>query len=264
MTLQVLLSAMHLADESYLDTLHVVSDAVVINQCDRTSRKDISRSMAGRTQHVRYIESTQRGLSVSRNMAIRNAQADICILCDNDVEYVDGYEEMILSAFADHPEADLIVFYIRRKEKPQPNYPAKRWMHYLSVLKIFSPEIAFRRKSVEGIAFDESFGAGSGKYLMGEENIFLYDCLKAKKKILYMPLMIATLREEESTWFTGYDKAFFISRGAGYAAMSRIFSYLLIWQFALRKRNLYKDNMGMFSALKYMFWGRGEYLRCKD
>lgn len=264
MTLQVLLSAMHLADESYLDTLHVVSDAVVINQCDRTVRRDVSRSVAGRTQHVRYIESTQRGLSVSRNMAIRNAQADICILCDNDVEYVDGYEEMILSAFEENPEADLIVFYIRRKEKPQPNYPKKRWMNYLSVLKIFSPEIAFLRKSVEGIGFNESFGAGSGKYLMGEENIFLYDCLKAGKKILYMPVMIATLREEESTWFHGYDKAFFVSRGAGYAAMSRFFSYVLIWQFALRKRSLYKDSMGLFSALKYMLQGRGDYYRCKS
>ncbi len=260
MTLQVLLSAMHLQDESYLDTLHVVSDAVVVNQCDRTARRDIKRSVPGGMQQVCYIESTQRGLSVSRNMAIRNAQADICILCDNDVEYVAGYEQMILSAFEENPEADLIVFYIRRKEKPQPNYPTKRWMNYLSVLKIFSPEIAFRRKSVQGISFNESFGAGSGKYLMGEENIFLYDCLKAHKKILYMPLMIAELREEESTWFQGYDKAFFISRGANYAAMSKFFSPALIWQFALRKRKLYRDNMGMFAAIRWMQRGRREYL----
>ena len=260
MTLQVLLSAMHLADESYLDTLHVVSDAVVINQCDRTCRRDVNRTAGDRRQHVRYIESTQRGLSVSRNMAIRNATADICILCDNDVEYVPGYEEMILSAFEQNPEADLIVFYIRRKEKPQPNYPTKRWMNYLSVLKIFSPEIAFRRSSVEGITFNESFGAGSGKYLMGEENIFLYDCLKAHKKILYMPLKIADLREEKSTWFQGYDRKFFFSRGANYAAMSRFFSVPLIWQFAIRKRALYKDNMSLFQAISHMYRGRRDYL----
>ncbi len=260
MSLQVLLSAMHLADESYLDTLHVVSDAVVINQCDRTCRRDVKRQVGGREQHVCYIESTQRGLSVSRNMAIRNATADICILCDNDVEYVPGYEEMILSAFEQNPEADLIVFYIRRKEKPQPNYPTKRWMNYLSVLKIFSPEIAFRRSSVAGITFNESFGAGSGKYLMGEENIFLYDCLKAHKKILYMPLKIAELREEESTWFQGYDKKFFLSRGANYAAMSRFFSLPLIWQFAIRKRALYKSNMSLFQAVSYMHQGRRDYL----
>ncbi len=260
MTLQVLLSAMFLADESYLDTLHVVSDAVVINQCDRTGRRDTERTVNGRQQRVRYIESTQRGLSVSRNMAIRNASADICILCDNDVEYVDGYEDMILSAFSEHPDADLIVFYIRRKEKPEPNYSTVRWMNRLSVLKIFSPEIAFRRESVRGISFDESFGAGSGKYLMGEENIFLYDCLKAHKKILYVPLQIAELREEESTWFKGYDKAFFISRGAGYAAMGKVMSHILIWQFALRKRSLYRKDMRMGKAISHMYRGRREFL----
>ena len=53
MTLQVLLSAMHLADESYLDSLHVTSDAVVINQCDRTGRRDVERRIGEKTQHVR-------------------------------------------------------------------------------------------------------------------------------------------------------------------------------------------------------------------
>lgn len=263
MEFQILLSAMHLKDESYLDTLNVKSNAVIINQCDRTSRKEVEREIDGKTTKVTYIESTQRGLSRSRNMAVRNATADICILCDNDVEYVDGYEELILKEFREHPEADVIVYYVRRKEKPEPNYLTKRWMGYLSVLKIFSPEIAFRRKSVQNITFNEAFGAGSGRYLMGEENIFLYNCLKQHKKILYVPTMIAQLREEESTWFKGYDKQFFISRGAGYAAMSRSGSIPLIWQFALRKRNLYRKDMRMIQALVYMHRGRKEYLQGK-
>ena len=260
MKFQVLLSAMNLADESYLDTLNVKSDAVVVNQCDRTSRKDIDHETFGKITKVTYIESTQRGLSRSRNMAIRNAKADICIFCDNDVEYVDGYEEMILQEFEDHPDADLVCFYIKRKEKPEPNYLTRRWMGYLSVMKIFSPEIAFRRKSIQDITFNEDFGAGSGKYLMGEENIFLYDCLKARKKILYAPIKIAELREEESTWFKGYDEAFFVSRGANYAAMSKGWSIFLIWQFALRKRKLYRKNMTVMQAVIYMHRGRKQFL----
>lgn len=261
MEFQVLLSAMGLSDESYLDTLNVKSDAVIINQCDRTSRKEAERIVDDKITHVTYIESTQRGLSKSRNMAIRNAKADICILCDNDVEYADGYEEMILKEFKNHPEADLIVFYIKRKEKQKPNYPKERYMGYLSVMKIFSPEIAFRRKAVKDITFDERFGAGSGKYLMGEENIFLYNCLKSHKKILYVPVKIAELREEESTWFKGYNDKFFISRGAGYTAMSKGLSHFLIWQFAIRKIKLYRKDMSLFKAVKYMYRGRKEYLK---
>ncbi|NLG03251.1 MAG: glycosyltransferase family 2 protein, partial [Clostridia bacterium] len=184
-----------------------------------------------------------------------------CILCDNDVEYVENYETLILKAFADYPDADIIVFYIKRKEKPQPNYSDVRGMNYLSVLKIFSPEIAFRRDKVleNGIRFNELFGAGA-HYYMGEENIFLYDCLKKKMNIMYLPIQIATLRETESTWFSGYDKRFFLSRGANYAAMSKWFSILLILQFALRKRALYRDNLTMWQAAKQMFLGRSEYL----
>lgn len=260
MGLQILLSAMFLKDENYIDTLNIKSDCVIINQCDTETKRVADHTCPdGRIVKATYIETKERGLSKSRNMAIANADADICILCDNDVEYCDGYEDMILSSFAEHPEADLIVFYIKRPERLQPNYSVVKKMGYLSVLKIFSPEIAFRKKSISDVSFMEEFGAGA-RYIMGEENIFLYDCLKKRKTILYVPKQIASLREEESTWFKGYGQEFFVSRGANYAAMSRMFSHLLIWQFALRKRALYGGNMTMWSAIRMMYKGRREFL----
>ena len=259
MRLQVLLSAMHLDDENYIDTLNITTDAVVVNQCDRESEREVKHeAVNGADIRVKYIETIERGLSKSRNMAIKNATADICILCDNDVEYQYGYEGMILRAFASQPDADIIVFFIKRKERQVPIFDEVKQMNYLSVLKIFSPEIAFRRKSVLDTPFDEEFGAGA-KYSMGEENLFLYECLRKKKKIVYMPIQIAALREEESTWFKGYDKDFFLTRGANYVAMSKWFSHVLIWQFALRKRALYGKDAGMLQVIKWMYEGRREY-----
>ena len=254
---------MFLEDVSYVDSLNITGDAVVINQCDRENKETcIRKSVNGSDQRITYVETGERGLSRSRNMAIAAADADACILCDNDVEYLPDYEMRIKDGFSKHPDADLIVFYIKRKEKPVPNYPRSKRMGYLSVMKIFSPEIAFKRSSIEGIRFDERFGAGSGRYLMGEENIFLYDCLKKGLKIYYEPVMIAKLREEESTWFKGYDKDFFISRGANYGAMSGFFSYILIWQFAIRKIPVYKaDGLTVKDALYYMLKGRRDFLR---
>lgn len=260
MKFQVLLSAMFLENEAYADTLHITSDAVIINQCDKTCEETVKReSVSGREQNITYIETTERGLSKSRNLAIAKAEAEVCILCDNDVEYVEDYEKLICDAFDSRPDADIIVFYIKRKEKPKPNFPREKRMGYYSVLKIFSPEIAFRRHSVLDVRFDELFGAGA-HYHMGEENIFLYDCLKKKKKIYYVPIQIASLREEPSTWFQGYDERFFVSRGANYGAMSKKGSLLLILQFALRKRGLYSGNMTMVAALRLMWKGRREYL----
>lgn len=259
MGLEVLLSAMHLENENYIDSLNITSNSVVVNQCDRSRfLKTDHKCIDGSTKNVTYIETQERGLSKSRNMALANATEDICILCDNDVEYVDGYEQKILSAFDRHLDADVIVFFIRRPERQNPNYPDERKMDRLSVLKIFSPEIAMRRSRISDIKFDELFGAGA-KYPLGEENIFLYECLRKKKKIYYVPEMIATLREEESTWFKGYDRDFFLARGANYTAMSDSFAHVLIWQFALRKRSLYSANLSMAEAVKMMYKGRKQY-----
>ena len=259
--LQVLLSVLNMDSINYIDSLKITGDAVVINQCDTDDSEIINRrSVNGSDQAVKYVKTKQRGLSKSRNEAIKNADADICILCDNDVVYEDNYEELILNEFDRLPDADIIVFYIKRKEKPKPNYDSLRRMDYFSVLKIFSPEIAFRRESVKDLSFNEDFGAGSDKYIMGEENIFLYDALKKKKKIYYVPVKIATLKEVDSTWFSGYDEKFFFSRGANYAAMSKPFSHILIWQFALRKTALYRDSISTINAIKAMYKGRAEYI----
>ena len=259
---QVLLSILKMDDINYIDSLKITGDAVVVNQCDNEINENINRrSVNGSDQAVKYVETKQRGLSRSRNMAIENSDSEICILCDNDVVYVDDYEKIIIDEFEKRKDADIIVFYIKRKEKPVPNYETARKMNYLSVLKIFSPEIAFRRENISDIKFDENFGAGSGKYIMGEENIFLYDALKKKKNIYYVPIKIAELKEVQSTWFSEYDERFFISRGANYAAMSKIWSHVLIWQFALRKINLYQDKMNLKQAVMNMYKGRKEYLR---
>ena len=254
---EVLLSAMHLDDENYIDSLNIHTDCVVINQCDRQCERTVEKNTSAGPVSVKYIETVERGLSKSRNMAIRNASDDVCMLCDNDVEYADDYDRIVNRAFAMY-DADVIVFFIKRPERSEPVFKRPRKMGYLSVLKIFSPEIAFRRKSIEGMKFNELFGAGA-KYFMGEENLFLYECLKRGKKIVYVPEMIAKVRDEESTWFKGYNREFFVSRGANYAAMSRAFSVPLILQFAVRKRKLYSENIGMFGAIKEMLRGRREY-----
>ena len=256
---EVLLSAMYLDDESYIDTLNIHTDCVVINQCDRLCERDSSRGTGDGAMKVSYTETTERGLSKSRNMALGKASGDICILCDNDVEYVKDYDGIINRAFDTYKDADLIVFFIKRPERGRPVFDRPKRMGYLSVLKIFSPEIAFRRRSITGIGFDERFGAGA-KYFMGEENLFLYECLKRRKKIMYVPEMIACVRPQESTWFRGYDREFFVSRGANYAAMSRMFSVILILQFAIRKRGLYIGTTKMTEALRFMFMGRREFL----
>lgn len=254
MTLEVLLSAMHLEDYHYIESLNITGNCVVVNQCDRNSRQVVEE----KARQITYIETIERGLSKSRNMAIENAKADICIFCDNDVEYQEDYEQLILNEHKHHPEFDIIVFHVESSIHPVPCYSSPRRIHFLTSGRLHSVEITFKRDRLQGIRLNERIGAGT-KYRMGEENAFLYECLRQGLKIYYVPKKIARLRDEPSTWNQGFDQKFFISRGASFDAMSSRISLLLVVQYALRKYHLYKNQVTFFQALQYMLAGRNSY-----
>lgn len=253
MKLDLLLSAMYLEHTSDIDHLNISGNCILINQCDKESV--ISEKKENGSVFT-MINTKERGLCKSRNMAIALSSADICKISDNDVLYCDDYEKIILDSFQKYQNADVIVFFVKRKERMEPFFQKPQYMNYLTTLKACSVEIAFRREAVATIHFHESFGAGSGNYMMGEENIFLYDCLKKGLNILYLPIQIAELVDVESTWNTGFHENFFFSRGANYYAMSHAWSHLLIWQYAVRKIKEYKGQISTWNALKSMYRGR--------
>lgn len=254
----VLLSAMGLNDVSILEKLNIRGSSIIINQASSEERRFFP------DKDCLFLTTAERGLSKSRNMALREAAMagkELCIFCDNDILYINEYEGIIEKAFNRNPDSDILVFFIERPERHQPVFTSERRLDHLHAMKIFSPEIAFRLSSVKraGLKMDELFGAGA-KYGMGEENIFLFDAMRAGLKITYVPIRIAGTVENESTWFKGYDTEFFRNRGAGYYRMSALMYPLLSLQFAIRKRGLYKDRLSFFSALKWMEKGKREYL----
>lgn len=159
--------------------MNIQSDALIINQANQSLPE---MSIERGNQVVRMLTFSDKGLSKSRNRAIINAKGDICIIADDDVTYVDHYHELIMNTYKENPDYDIIVFKVptTNKDRQKEYYTKKTKLGYLKSLKVASYEITFRRKSIidKNIFFNENFGAGSGKYSMGEENIFLYECLK--------------------------------------------------------------------------------------
>ncbi|WP_214830351.1 glycosyltransferase family 2 protein [Exiguobacterium sp. s56] len=258
MNLQILLSTMNQTDYELLSNMNLQSDAVVVNQ----GVSDEEKEFKIQSNNVRWINSSERGLSRSRNLAINNASEEICLISDDDVEYVNNYKKTILAQFEKYPEADIITFQVEGIESKFKNYhPSMRKLNYLTSMKVASVEVAFRLSSVRKakINFNELFGSGS-KFYMGEENIFLFNCLKKKMKIYYVPIKIADVHVINSSWFEGYTEKYFISKGAAFTGMSKTLSYLFILQFAIRKYNLYKNQLTCIKAIKYMIDGRKQYI----
>ena len=103
MKLDVLLSCMHQTDATLIDKSNIVGDAVVINQCDTVGEFEYSTERG----KVKFFSVTDRGLTKSRNLAIKKSNADVCLLCDDDEQFVPDYDKKIIDVYKSLSEADL-------------------------------------------------------------------------------------------------------------------------------------------------------------
>lgn len=215
MTFNLLISCMHEKDTSIIKRSNIQSDVVVVNQCDHNSVEEFDFvNKNGKVCHAKFINTTERGLSRSRNMAIRNAWGDVCLICDDDESMADDCEEKILNAYNEIQEAGVITFALKRYDCAM-SYPLKKMKLGLKeILKTSSQQVTFSRMKVNAasIVFDEKMGSGTGNG-GGEENRFLLDCRKAGFKMFYYPYIIATINKGESKWFKRYNEKFFRDRG---------------------------------------------------
>ena len=134
-----------------------------------------------------------KGLTKSRNNAIRTATGDICVIADDDVRYTNDYFDTIIDVYEVNA-VDVACFKIKTTDG-QPEY--KKYPDRIvdvTSLQSYSPssiEITFRLKPVieRGLCFDERFGLGS--WLNGGgENLFVYDAINSGLKVKFFPVYI--------------------------------------------------------------------------
>lgn len=237
MGIQVLVAAMNQTDHSLLERMNINTDVIVGNQCDRNEIEEFQFH----GYRAKYLNFAERGVGLNRNNALMRADGEICLIADDDMRYVDGYEKIIENAFISHPDADVIIFNLKEKNPTRYIIKKEEKVGYLNYLRYGAARIAVKLKSIRenGIYFNQCFGGGT-EHCHGEDNIFLTDCLKAGLKIYAVPVMLAELTEErESTWNAGYDDKFLRDQGALFKAISRKYWKLLCLQDALRRSKRY-------------------------
>ena len=251
MKLEVLMSCMHQEDDSLVRASRLTGDVVVINQCDQDGYMEYP------TQNgmAKMFSVRGRGLTRSRNLAIEKSTADVCLLCDDDEEFVPNYRRGILEAYQSLPQADVLIFKMVNRPKAFPDRVMR--LRFPKTLKVCSWQISFRREPLlaAGVRFDELLGAGTGNG--GEEELkFLTDCEKAGLKIYYVPAEIASVAQDKSTWFHGFTETFFENRGATtrYILGPSLASAYALY-YIIRKRKMYQATISPFKALRAIFRG---------
>ncbi|HSQ87299.1 glycosyltransferase family A protein [Romboutsia sp.] len=259
MNLQVLISTMN---RKSIDELNILgkninpsTSCVITNQTDNENKESID--------NIKMINYNEIGIARNRNRSLQNASEDICILSDDDVEYVKDFEKIIEQAFIDNPDADIITFQAMTPQGEMfKNYRNEEFEHNkMTILRTSTIEIAFKLKSIKNnnIKFDNEFGLGS-TYASGEENIFLMDCLNKGLKIKYIPKVIV-LHEKESSGKILNEAAIY-SKGPLFYRLFGPISVFLNFAFIIKKLPIIRFNR--FKAIKLIYKGMLDYIKLNN
>ena len=109
--LTVVVTTMHQTDLEIYKRMNLQTDAVIGNQAaDNWERAEIIDGHG-----VKMVTTDKRGTSLNRNTAMDNVDlsAEYVMFSDDDLCFYDGYEQMVLDAFATLPDVDAVKFNVR-------------------------------------------------------------------------------------------------------------------------------------------------------
>lgn len=242
MILEILISTMNKTSFSFLNEMFPNEEIrelniLIINQ----TRK--GEELISKLDNIRVINSFEKGLSKSRNLAIKNSVGDICLIADDDTQYVAGFDKIIMNTFLEQPNASVIRFKIDTFcGKDYKLYPkqSKVLRTTRDISNISSVEIAFKRKCIinNGILFNLYFGLGSN-FSSGEEYLFLKDVLKMGLDAYFENKVIVKHTLERTTKIASSN--FIKTKAALYYIDYNILSYLFLLKlifFLVRKHQI--------------------------
>lgn len=251
---EVLCATMHQNDFSKIKQMNIQSDVVYANQSDITAYSELTFE----EYTAKMITTNTRGVGVNRNLALLYSTGEYVLISDDDLQYVDGYAEIVEKAFSQLPDADCIIFNIitvGAEVGRRQNVKTKR-VRWYNALNYGAVRLAVKQTSIkrDSIMFNTNFGGGT-KYSAGEDTLFICSMLRKGFKMYTYPVVIATVDQTTSTWFKGYNEKFYYDKGALFAAISKFWVKPLCLQFLIRHRQYKKSGITFFQAYKLMLRG---------
>ncbi|MDB6367017.1 hypothetical protein PH242_04815 [Photorhabdus bodei] len=194
-------------------------------------------------EDIRIIRSYSKGLSLSRNIGIKNIsdKSDIVIFSDDDNQFILSSIPIIEKIYNRNNNISGITFKIKTDcGLPFKNYPQKSYFHNIrSIFKISSIEMTFRKELLKNskYLFNESFGLGT-EYPACEESLFMSQIIKDRVNILFSPHYI-TIHPHESSGKDFFNKDQARARSKAFREIFTFpFGTLAIILFFIRKINI--------------------------
>ena len=256
---QVLVACMGQSDDSLYRAMNLQSDAVLANQCDIYEYREYIEPDGN---CVQLVSTGDRGVGKNRNKALSFASGEYLLCSDQDMIYVDGYAAIVEDAFQKYPQADIIVFrleYLNRFTPFKKESEQFHRIHLWNCMRYGTARVAMRKTSIDKacLSFSTLYGGGA-RFSSGEDSLFIRDALRKGLKMYTCPLTIAMVKQEESSWFKGYNDKFFIDKGILIANAFPWLKHLLVYYFAYGLRKLSTD-YGFLKICRLMRQGIREF-----
>ena len=228
---EILISTMFKEDLSFLDAIFSLNDindfdVIIVNQTDK------DKLLFSDRQNVKVINSFERGSPASRNLAIRNATAEVCLMADDDIIYQPHLKQHIETAYSKYPKASMISFQaINEFGDSFANYFPEGLHNKKSLKKIYTIVISFKREvfKTHQVYFNHYFGVGS--VFKGEtEYAFLRNAYDKELPMFHVSKVIVQHPDENSGRLMGSDNALF-ARSALAHRFNGNFSYLWLMKY---------------------------------
>lgn len=237
--IEILLSTMYRENLEFLKPIfeHNCIDDFYITIVNQTTE---SKQLVSNKSNIKVLNSLERGSPASRNLAIKNATKDICLMADDDIVYKPNLKTTILEAHKNQPKAAMISFEALNEEgKLYTNYSSKKKHTKASLKHIFTWVITFKRKifAEHSIFFNHYFGVGAT--FKGEtEYVFLRNCFDKGLPMTHVSKSIVVHPNESSGLNMGSDNAVFARAALSYrfyGSLAYIWLYKYIF-FLLRHK----------------------------
>ena len=247
---EILISTMYRVDLSFLDAIFIHNNIddfnlIIVNQTTEDKQLISHRS------NIKVINSLERGSPTSRNMAIRNATAEVCLMADDDIVYQPKLKQIIEETYNEFPNADMISFEaINEDDQLYTKYHPEGIHTKASLMKIFTWVISFKREvySQHDIYFNHHFGVGS-TFKGATEYVFLRNAFDKGLQMRHVSKTIVMHPNISSGVLMGSDNAFFAKTALKQRFFGN-FSYLWLLKYVIF---MWKDGYIKFKDIPRKF-----------
>jgi glycosyltransferase involved in cell wall biosynthesis len=230
--LEILISTMNRNSLDFLNSMFPFCDfsnfrILIINQ---TSKDNL---LFSGFESVRVVNAFDKGISKSRNLAILNSKAKILLFTDDDVVFIENFDQKIIEAYNNNPLVSAICFQTLTTEGVlYSNYPKhNKILNNKEIINVLSIEVSCKSDSIKKgkIKFNEWFGLGS--QFEDSETFFYLRNLKNKGfRVFFCPLNIVIHKPFSSSDDAKSDRVVY-ARMAGYYKRFGFLAYVFLFKY---------------------------------